>query len=84
LIYLRAGNTTKAISLWGAVFARDPHFVGINLADAECAVGDRKQAIAVLRRLLHFYPDMSEARLRLTAILSRGSECGGGAAGPTE
>ena len=80
LLYWRAGDARRAISFWAPVFNRDPHFVGMNLAEAECSVGNRTRSVEVLKRLLHFFPDNFEAKQRLDEVESEPADCGAAAA----
>jgi predicted CXXCH cytochrome family protein len=70
LIEAKVGNWASAARLWASVFGHDPtqSAAALNLAAADCALGDKAGALEVLDRLLLFSPDNQHARQLATAI----------------
>jgi len=68
----RAGNLRRAVGLWQEAFARVPHRseIGMDLAMAFCAAGQKEEARKYVRRVLQFNPDFTNAK-RLLGRLSR-------------
>lgn len=66
-----------AMHLWQSAFSHDPAQLaaGINLAQAQCSLGQHDAALATLDRLLTFSPDSREAHAIQQAIRSGQLEC---------
>lgn len=79
VLLAHAGAMTEAIPLWRTAFDQDPGVsaAGFDLAVGYCAVGDRNQAVATLRRVVAFSPDDPKARRLMQAILDGQQKCGG-------
>jgi hypothetical protein len=60
----RAGNLRRAVELWQGAFERTPHLsaIGMDLAMAFCAAGQKDVARQYVRRVLEFNPDYSNAK----------------------
>jgi predicted Zn-dependent protease len=73
----RAGQLKEAADLWQSVFARneDIESLGINLALAECKIGEKDEAVKVLQRVLVYGPNSPTAQRRLQAIESSQETC---------
>jgi len=63
-IEARSGNLRRAVELWQGAFARAPYrsAIGMNLAMAFCAAGQRDDARRYVNRVLEFNPDLQKAR----------------------
>ena len=70
LLLAQSGDFATAARLWQTVFTNDPTQLtaGLNLAIAECTLGDTKAAESTLGRLLAFSPDDTKARQLRQAI----------------
>ena len=66
----RAGQLSDAVALWQTAFDHneDNESLGMNLALAECRLGQKEKAIEVLQRVLIYGPDSPTAQRRLKAI----------------
>jgi predicted CXXCH cytochrome family protein len=73
----RAGQLKEAADLWQSTFARneDIESLGINLALAECKIGEKDEAVKVLQRVLVYGPNSPTAHRRLQAIESGQETC---------
>jgi predicted Zn-dependent protease len=74
----QSSAVATAVSLWQAAFAHDPgaSAAGIDLAVAQCRLGQAREAGQTLKRVLLFSPDNQAAR-RLSLALVAGTEhCG--------
>ena len=60
----RAGNLKRAVELWQAAFERVPHrsAIGMDLAMAFCAAGQKDEARRYVTRVLEFNPDFGNAK----------------------
>ena len=67
----RSGNLRRAVELWQGAFDRVPHrsAMGMNLAIAFCAAGQKEEARRYVLRVLDFNPDFTIAK-RLLAHLN--------------
>ncbi len=65
----RAGQLSEAVPLWQSAFDRneDIESLGINLALAECRLGQKEKAVQALQRVLIYSPDSPTALKRLQA-----------------
>jgi lipopolysaccharide biosynthesis regulator YciM len=66
----RTGNLKHAVELWQEVFERTPYrsTVGLNLAIAFCASGQKDIARQFVQRVLQFNPDSGKAKSLMTNI----------------
>ena len=73
----RSGQMSAAVPLWQGAFDRneDIESLGINLALAECRLGEKEKAIQVLQRVLVYGPDSPTAQRRLQAIQNGQEAC---------
>jgi len=73
----RAGQLSEAVPLWQSAFDRneDIESLGINLALAECRLGQKEKAVQVLRRVLIYGPDSPMAQRNLQAIQNGQEAC---------
>jgi tetratricopeptide (TPR) repeat protein len=73
----RAGQLKEAAALWQSAFERneDIESLGINLALAECKLGEKVDAVKVLQRVLVYGPGSPTAQRRLQAIESGQETC---------
>jgi hypothetical protein len=73
----RAGKLSEAVPLWQSAFDRneDIESLGINLALAECRLGQKEKAVQVLRRVLIYGPDSPTAQRNLQAIQNGQETC---------
>jgi tetratricopeptide (TPR) repeat protein len=60
----RAGHLRRAVQLWQGAFERAPHrsAIGMDLAMAFCAAGQKDDARLYARRVLEFNPDFASAK----------------------
>ena len=73
----RAGQLSAADPLWQSAFDRneDIESLSINLALAECRLGQKDKAVQVLQRVLVYGPDSPTAQRRLQAIQTGQDAC---------
>ncbi len=73
----RSGQLQGAETLWAKTFALNESTdePGINLASAECMLGDKEAAKLTLKRVLFYSPDRKAARQLLKAIESGEEAC---------
>jgi tetratricopeptide (TPR) repeat protein len=73
----RAGKLGEAVPLWQSAFDRneDIESLGINLALAECRLGQKEKAVQVLQRVLIYGPDSPTAQRNLQAIQNGQETC---------
>jgi Flp pilus assembly protein TadD len=73
----RAGQLSEAVPLWQSTFERneDIESLGINLALAECKLGQKEKALQVLQRVLVYGPDSPTAQRRLRAMQNGQEAC---------
>jgi predicted CXXCH cytochrome family protein len=73
----RSGQMSEAVPLWRGAFERneDIESLGINLALAECRLGQKDKAVQVLQRVLIYGPDSPTAQRRLQAIQNGQESC---------
>ena len=77
ILLARSGQLRDARALWKKTFDlnEDIDEPGINLALADCMLGERDNAQHVLQRVLAYSPDQPVARRKLRAILSGQDAC---------
>jgi predicted CXXCH cytochrome family protein len=77
LLDAKAGDWAAAARLWASVLEHDPtqKAAALDLASAECALGDRAGALKALDRLLLFSPDSRQAREFAAAIRNGSRPC---------
>lgn len=77
ILEAQSGNVSRAVELWQASFARVPNrsAVGMNLALAFCAAGQKDESQKYLRRVLEFNPDNSRAKAFLRNLEKSPSQC---------
>jgi tetratricopeptide (TPR) repeat protein len=73
----RAGQLKEAALLWQSAFERneDIESLGVNLALAECKLGEKDEAVKVLQRVLVYGPGSPTAQRRLQAMQSGQETC---------
>jgi tetratricopeptide (TPR) repeat protein len=78
VIEARSGHLQNAVALWQGAFDRAPgkSSIGMNLARALCESGQTKDARSYVARVLHFNPDLSEARKLLQHLNADPPSCG--------
>ena len=76
-IYAWDNQIDRAIKLWSEALNYDPgsSAAGVDLAVVLCAKGDREQARLILRKVLHFNPDLGAAKQLLRDLDSPKSKC---------
>jgi Tfp pilus assembly protein PilF len=77
ILLAKSGQLKEARTLWRKTFGlnEDVDEPGINLALAECMLGDKEAAQQVLRRVLLYSPDHPIARRKLETIQSGKENC---------
>ncbi|MBV9036405.1 MAG: tetratricopeptide repeat protein [Acidobacteriaceae bacterium] len=77
ILWARSGQLPRAEALWKIVFDRNEDLdqPGINLALAECMLGNKEAATRVLQRVLLYSPDQRLARRKLAALQSGQDAC---------
>ena len=73
----RSGDLQDAVKLWQPAFQRVPYqsAIGVDLALAFCATGQKEEARHYLERVLEFNPDDGSARKMLARLNDDPSEC---------
>ena len=73
----KAGNLRGAVALWQGAFARVPHqsAIGMDLAMAFCAAGQKEEARQYVLRVLDFNPDFSNAKRLLQHLNGDPARC---------
>ncbi|MDX6711183.1 MAG: hypothetical protein QOH96_2199, partial [Blastocatellia bacterium] len=76
-IYTWDNQIDRAIKLWSEALNYDPgsSAAGVDLAVVFCARGNREQARLILRKVLHFNPDLGTAKQLLRDLDSPKSKC---------
>jgi predicted Zn-dependent protease len=74
----KQGNLRDAVKLWQQAFARVPYrsVIGMALATAFCAAGQRDEARHYVERVLEFNPDYGKAKEMLAALEGKSGRCG--------
>ncbi len=74
----KQGNLQGAVKLWQQAFARVPYrgVIGMDLAMAFCAAGQRDEARQYVERVLEFNPDYGRAREMLANLEGKSGRCG--------
>jgi hypothetical protein len=77
ILEARAGDLQNAVRLWQQAFQRVPYRseIGMNLAKAFCAAGQKEEARHYVERVLEFNPDYAAAHQMLTRLRDRPGEC---------
>ena len=77
-IEARTGNLRRAVELWQGAFERVPYrsAIGMNLALAFCAAGQKEEARRYLGRVLEFNPDFGKAKEMARRLERNEVECG--------
>jgi tetratricopeptide (TPR) repeat protein len=77
-IEARSGNLRRAVELWQGAFERVPYrsAIGMNLALAFCATGQKEDARRYLGRVLEFNPDFGKAKEMVRRLEGNEAECG--------
>jgi predicted CXXCH cytochrome family protein len=70
ILLAKSGQFQEAEALWKKTFAinQTTEEPGINLASAQCKLGERDEAALTLKQVLFYNPDRKIARQKLTAI----------------
>jgi hypothetical protein len=73
----RAGKLRRAVELWQGAFDRVPHrsAIGMNLAMAFCAAGQKEEARRYVLRVLVFNPDSMSAKRLLAHLNADSLQC---------
>jgi len=74
----KQGDLRDAVMLWQRAFARVPYrsVIGMDLAMAFCAAGQREQARQYVQRVLEFNPDDGQARKMMANLDGKSGRCG--------
>jgi hypothetical protein len=77
ILLASSGQLAAARDLWRTTFERNEATdqPGVNLALADCMLGNKDAAIKTLQRVLSFSPDHPVARKRLKAIQTGQEHC---------
>ncbi|HEY4905466.1 MAG TPA: tetratricopeptide repeat protein [Candidatus Sulfotelmatobacter sp.] len=77
VIEARSGHLSAAVALWQGAFIRAPgnSSIGMNLARTFCEAGQMKDARLYVSRVLHFNPDLTEARKLLQHLNADPPDC---------
>lgn len=77
ILEARSGNLRRAVELWQGAFRRAPYrsAIGLNLAMAFCAAGQKDVARTYVRRVLIFNPDYLKGKQLLAHLGEEGGEC---------
>jgi hypothetical protein len=77
-IEARTGNLRRAVELWQGAFERVPYrsAIGMNLALAFCAAGQKEEVRRYLGRVLEFNPDFGKAKEMARRLERNEAECG--------
>jgi protein O-GlcNAc transferase len=73
----RSGNLRRAVELWQGAFERVPNrsAIGMNLAMAFCAAGQKEEARRYVVRVLDFNPDFASAKRLFAQLNSDPVQC---------
>jgi Tfp pilus assembly protein PilF len=77
ILEARAGHLRRAVELWQGAFERVPYRspIGMNLAMAFCAAGQKEDARRYVLRVLEFNPDLAKARQLLAHLDADPVQC---------
>jgi tetratricopeptide (TPR) repeat protein len=77
ILEARSGNLRRAVELWQGAFGRAPYrsAIGLNLAMAFCAAGQKDVARTYVQRVLIFNPDYVKGKQLLAHLGEEGGEC---------
>lgn len=77
VLLARSGNLQRAADLWSSTFESNEDIteLGMNVATAQCRLGETTTAEDALKRVLVYSPDHSAARQELNAIDSGRQTC---------
>jgi predicted CXXCH cytochrome family protein len=77
VLLARSGNLQRAADLWSSTFGSNEDIteLGMNVATAQCSLGERTAAEDALRRVLIYSPDHRAAQQELKAIKSGHQTC---------
>ena len=70
ILEARAGKLRRAVELWQGAFRRVPYrsAIGMNLALAFCAAGQKQEARRYVERVLEFNPDYVKGKQLLAHL----------------
>jgi tetratricopeptide (TPR) repeat protein len=73
----QAGNLQLAVALWKQAFERVPYrsAIGMNLAMALCAAGQKEEARLYVQRVLDFDPDLERAKRLAENMEKNSAQC---------
>lgn len=73
----QAGNLQRAVTLWQQAFERVPYrsAIGMNLAIAFCATGQKEEARQYVQRVLEFDPDLERAKRLAENMEKNSAQC---------
>ena len=77
ILEARAGNLRRAVELWQGAFSRAPYrsAIGMNLAMAFCAAGQKDVARRFVERVLEFNPDYLKGKQLLAHLGEEPVQC---------
>ena len=77
ILEAQEGHLRRAVELWQPAFERVPYQseIGMDLAMAFCAAGQREEARRYVGRVLEFNPDYGRARVLMERLKGDGGEC---------
>ncbi len=77
ILEARAGNLRRAVDLWQGAFVREPYrsAIGMNLAMAFCAAGQKDVARRFVERVLEFNPDYLKGKQLLERLKEEPVQC---------
>jgi tetratricopeptide (TPR) repeat protein len=77
ILEARSGNLRRAVELWQGAFARVPYrsSIGLNLAMAFCAAGQKEEARKYVERTLEFNPDYVKGKQLLEHLKEDPVQC---------
>ena len=77
ILEARAGNLRRAVELWQGAFRRVPYrsAIGMNLAIAFCAAGQKQEARHYVERVLEFNPDYVKGKQLLAHLGEEPVQC---------
>lgn len=77
VLLARSGNMPEALALWRDAFQQNPDVpaAGFDLSVGYCAMGDPRDAIKTLQRVVIFSPDDEKARMLMQSITTGRQSC---------